>query len=147
MSVEAGGTPNIFETEIHGGLYRGTLLIELDAVGRSRDGEGVSSDKPREGWELEVAEKAARVNTLLRALQHLWSSGRQSRFLADISPKFVAAAATTAKVPLFLESVRRDGSRDGEAIDVKALDEALADAGEILVTHCFGARAGFFGRV
>ena len=43
MAVEAGGTPNIFETEIHGGLYRGTLLIELDAVGKSRDGESASA--------------------------------------------------------------------------------------------------------
>ena len=42
MSTKVGGTPNIFETEIHGGLYRGTVLIELDAVGKNRDGEGIS---------------------------------------------------------------------------------------------------------
>ncbi len=35
MGVEAGGTPNIFETEIHGGTYRGTLLIELAPNGFS----------------------------------------------------------------------------------------------------------------
>ena len=48
MSVDSGGTPNIFETEIHGGLYRGTLLIELDAVGTSRIGEGISADTDRQ---------------------------------------------------------------------------------------------------
>ena len=110
MGVEAGGNPNIFETEIHGGLYRGTVLIELDAVGKNRDGEGVSAEKAKEPWDLKPAEKIRRVNDLLTALQHLWSSGRQSRFLADISPKFVAAALLTAKVPVFLESLRRDSS-------------------------------------
>ena len=67
MSVDTGGNPNIFETEIHGGLYRGTVLIELDAVGRSREGEGVSAEKPREPWDLEPAEKAVRVKALLKA--------------------------------------------------------------------------------
>jgi len=28
MGVQAGGDPNIFETEIHSGLYRGSILIE-----------------------------------------------------------------------------------------------------------------------
>ena len=147
MSVEAGGTPNIFETEIHGGLYRGTILIELDAVGKSRDGEGASADKPRESWELGAADKAGRVFALLTALQHLWSSGRQSRFLADISPKFVAAAATTAKVPLFLESVRRDGAQETDGIDTEALRRPLDDARAIVADHCFGGRAGLFAGV
>jgi CRISPR-associated protein Cst2 len=138
MSVEAGGTPNIFETEIHGGLYRGTVLIELDAVGKSRKGEGVSAAKPDESWELEPKDKAGRIRALLTALQHLWSTGRQSRFLADISPKFVAAAVTTAKVPIFLESVER---AEG-GLNTVALNEALADAAPILVAHCFGARSG-----
>ena len=142
MSVDAGGNPNIFETEIHGGLYRGTILIELDAVGRSRAGEGESSDKPKQAWDLKPVEKANRVNALLKALQHLWSSGRQSRFLADISPKLIAAAVLTAKVPLFLESLRRDSSSRDAGIDIKALSEALDDAKGILVAHCFGVVQG-----
>jgi CRISPR-associated protein Cst2 len=147
MGVEAGGNPNIFETEIHGGLYRGTVLIELDAVGRSRDGEGESVEKPKAPWELKAAEKASRVNDFLTALQHLWSSGRQSRFLADISPKFIAAALLTAKVPVFLESLRRDTSSRDSSIDIKSLSEAIDDAKLILMKHCFGARSGFFPTV
>jgi CRISPR-associated protein Cst2 len=147
MSVDAGGNPNIFETEIHGGLYRGTLLIELDAVGKSREGEGVSASEMDEPWELGAGEKATRVNALLSALQHLWSSGRQSRFLADISPKFIAGAVLTAKVPIFLESVRRTVSERDVAIDPKAITEALEDAKKITVAHCFGVRAGFFSQV
>ena len=101
MSVKAGGNgnPNIFETEIHGGLYRGTILVELDRIG---SGEGFEDD-------IDDREKAERVEALLDALQNLWSSGRQSRFLADLSPKFVAAAITTVKAPIFLEF--RSGTR------------------------------------
>lgn len=131
---------NIFETEIHGGLYRGTVLIELDAVGKSRDGEGVSADKVKEPWELSAAQKSERVVALLSALQHLWSGGRQSRFLADISPKFVAAAVTTAKIPLFLESVQSTAGQ----LNLKALAEAVDDAKAITVEHCFGGRSGIF---
>jgi len=39
MSVKAGGTPNIFETEIHSGYYVGTVLIELDRVGEKSPGD------------------------------------------------------------------------------------------------------------
>jgi CRISPR-associated protein Cst2 len=138
----SGGNPNIFETEIHGGLYRGTLLIELDAVGKNRQGEwdSAAGKKP---WDLPPADKSNRVCALLTALQHLWSSGRQSRFLADISPKFVAAAVLTAKVPVFLESVQRTE----EGLDIQALDEALADASAVTVDHCFGVRNGLFKAV
>ena len=139
MSVDAGGTPNIFETEIHGGLYRGTILIELDAVGQSRAGE-FESAKSKKNWELKATEKANRVNALLTALQHLWSSGRQSRFLSDISPKFVAAAAVTAKVPIFLESVVCSKN----AVCKEALDETLADSKAILVKSVFGKKNGIF---
>jgi CRISPR-associated protein Cst2 len=147
MSVDSGGSPNIFETEIHGGLYRGTLLVELDAVGRSRQGEGVSAADPKKAWELKPAEKAARVVALLSALQHLWSSGRQSRFLADISPKFVAAAVLTAKVPIFLESVRSTRSEREVAIDCKAIAEVVEDCKKITAEHCIGSRSGFFAQV
>ena len=153
MSVESGGDPNIFETEIHGGLYRGTVLIELDAVGRNRTGESataadaakVKRTPPEEGkaWDVDAAEKTRRVLALLDALQHLWTSGRQSRFLADISPKFIACAATTAKVPIFLESV----TRDGDGLNTAALAEALADAKRITAASCFGARSGLFDPV
>ncbi len=149
MGVDAGGTPNIFETEIHGGLYRGTMLIELDAVGSSRIGEGVSAAKISEPWEVAPGEKQRRVTALLSSLQYLWSSGRQSRFLSDISPKFVAAAVLTAKVPLFLESVavRREGTGADAGIDVTPLAESIQDAKEILIEHCFGVRSGLFRQV
>lgn len=132
MGVEAGGNPNIFETEIHSGLYRGTILIELDRVGC---GTGF-----KENQELDPKEKAARVKDLLRSLKNLWSSGRQTRFLADISPKFVAAAMTTTKNPIFLESVRCSGT----SIDAALLAETLKDYEEEIVASVVGMRTGLF---
>jgi len=130
MGKEAGSNPNIFETEIHSGMYRGTILIELDRVG---SGDGFSEDLPK-------AEKAKRVKALLQALKNLWGSGRQSRFLADISPKFVAGAFTTAKNPIFLESlIVRDGS-----VVSSILDEVCADYSKEIVGSVFGERKGLF---
>ena len=132
MSVKEGGNgnPNIFETEIHGGLYRGTILVELDRVG---SGEGFEDD-------IDDREKSERVEALLDALQNLWSSGRQSRFLADLSPKFVAAAITTVKAPIFLESVQVQG----RTLSGTTLEEALADHKNVVLESVFGSRTGLF---
>ena len=132
MSVKAGGDPNIFETEIHGGLYRGTVLIELDRVGV---GDGFEEKE-----ELDPKKRAERVEVLLSALQNLWSSGRQSRFLADLTPKFVAAALTVTKAPIFLESVQVNAAE----INSGTLEEVLADYRDIVLGSVFGARSGFF---
>ncbi|WP_018086138.1 type I-B CRISPR-associated protein Cas7/Cst2/DevR [Desulfurispora thermophila] len=130
MSVQSGGTPNIYETEIHSGLYRGTVLIELDRVGC---GEGFAAELP-------AGEKARRVKALLAAVKNLWSSGRQTRFLADISPKFVAAALLKVKNPIFLEVVLP--AADGVQVDL--LTETVNDfAGETLAV-VFGARRQLF---
>lgn len=130
MSVAAGGTPNIFETEIHSGLYRGTVLIELDRVG---SGEGFKSDLP-------PAERAERVKALLAALKNLWSSGRQTRFLADISPKFIAAALLKVKNPIFLESVLP--SKGG--INTELLSETIEDFKDETLATVFGGRKELF---
>lgn len=130
MSVAAGGTPNIFETEIHSGLYRGTVLIELDRVG---SGEGFKADLPPE-------ERAKRVKALLAALKNLWSSGRQTRFLADISPKFIAAALLKVKNPIFLESVLPSSG----GINTELLSETIKDFKDETLAAVFGGRKELF---
>lgn len=130
MGVEAGGNPNIFETEIHGGLYRGTILIELDRVGCD---EGFKT-------ELKPEEKAKRVKALLSALKNLWSSGRQTRFLADISPKFVAASLLNVKNPIFLESVLP--AQGG--VNVNLLKETVLDYQQEIIVYIFGAKKELF---
>lgn len=130
MGTKAGGDPNIFETEIHSGIYRGTLLIELDRVGC---GDGF-------GTELSPKDKAKRVKALLQALKNLWGSGRQSRFLADLAPKFLAAAFTTTKNPIFLESLRvQNGS-----VQTPILEEVLKDYETEIAASVFGERKGLF---
>jgi len=130
MGVKAGGDPNIFETEIHSGLYRGTILIELDRVG---SGDGFEKD-------LDNKEKAARVKDLLLAVKNLWASGRQTRFLADISPKFIAAAILKTKNPIFLESVQVEGKK----LNVDMIKETLKDYNSEIVSSVIGIRKGFF---
>jgi CRISPR-associated protein Cst2 len=135
MSKDSGGNPNIFETEIHSGLYRGTILIELDRVGK---GDGF-----KENEEIKAEEKIKRVTALIDALKNLWSSGRQSRFLADISPKFIAAAIMKTKNPIFLESV----ITNGKEINVKALEETVKDFEKQISAHVFGSRDGLFNNL
>lgn len=133
MGVKSGGNPNIFETEIHSGIYRGTILIELDRVGC---GDGFS--KPLDG-----KEKAKRVKALLASFKNLWSSGRQTRFLADISPKFVASAILTVKNPIFLESV----IPTNEGINIEVLEETAKDFDKEIIAKTFGTRKGLFNVV
>lgn len=130
------GKPNLFETEIDGGLYRGTILIELDRIGCDEGYEKGKADKPEK--------RVERVQKLLKATRDLWLSGRQSRFLGDLTPKIVAAALTTAKVPLFLEAIFV--ASDGK-LNLNGLAEAAADRHDIIVEKIFGGtekyRAGF----
>jgi len=130
MATKAGGDPNIFETEIHSGLYRGSILIELDRVG---SGDGF--DK-----ELNNKEKAQRVKDLLNAIKNLWASGRQTRFLADIAPKFVAAAMLKTKNPIFLESIQVEG----KILNTGMIKETLKDYNKEIVASTIGMRQGFF---
>lgn len=130
MGVKAGGDPNIFETEIHSGMYRGTILIELDRVG---SGDGFDTD-------IDNKEKAARVKDLLTAIKNLWASGRQTRFLADISPKFVAAAMLKTKNPIFLESIQVKGN----VLNTEMIKETLSDYSAETVASVIGMRNGVF---
>jgi CRISPR-associated protein Cst2 len=130
MGTKAGGDPNIFETEIHSGLYRGSILIELDRVGT---GDGFDKD-------LGNKEKAKRVKDLLSAIKNLWASGRQTRFLADISPKFVASAMLKTKNPIFLESIQVEGKK----LNTGMIAETIRDYKTEIVASTIGMRQGFF---
>jgi CRISPR-associated protein Cst2 len=127
--------PNIFETEIHSGIYRGTILIELDRIGC---GQGFEGDR-----EITNDEKCRRVIALLNAFRNLWSSGRQTRFLADISPKFIAAAGMTTKNPIFLEAVQIDR---GGNVNISALQSVISDYDRFITGHVFASQEAVFGQ-
>ncbi|AXE21945.1 type I-B CRISPR-associated protein Cas7/Cst2/DevR (plasmid) [Runella rosea] len=135
MAKDSGGNPNIFETEIHSGIYRGTILIELDRVGEELKGAG------KKEFSITNEDKATRVNALIDAFQMLWSSGRQSRFLADISPKFVAAALMKSKNPIFLETLKI--KRDGQ-VDIEALKSVTNDYAPFIDQSVFATQEGVF---
>lgn len=132
MGVKAGGTPNIFETEIHSGVYRGTILVELDRVGVA-DASNYTLDLP-------AGEKKKRVTALLDAIQNLWGVGRQSRFLADISPKFVCVALMKAKNPIFMECL---DVKEGH-IDVTLIQNTVRDFEGMIGKWIAGERKGFW---
>lgn len=142
--------PNIFETEIHSGVYRGTILIELDRVGVEHELKENKEGKKVVSRELVVKElvdnktKAERVIALIDALQMLWSSGRQSRFLADISPKFIAAATMKSKNPIFLEAV--DVDENGKNINMSKLKTVVDDYERFIDQHLFAVQEAVFDK-
>ncbi len=133
MGVKAGGDPNIFETEIHSGLYRGSILVELDRVGC---GDGFDQ-------EISDEEKSKRVVALVNAVKNLWSTGRQTRFLADISPKFVAAAYLRVKNPVFLETV----IPQQKGINFNLIQETVRDYKEEIIEYVLGAKKEMFANL
>jgi len=133
MGTSKGGDPNIYETEIHSGLYRGTILIELDRIGKGQ----TIKNKYEEIDFLENAEKEQRVLDFLDAFRTLWSSGRQTRFLADISPKFIAAAYMKVKNPIFLESI--NVNKEGHVI-IEGLDGVVSDYNKFVQDHVFAGQ-------
>ena len=130
---EEKGNANIFETEIHSGVYRGTIMIELDRVGK-----GQGFDK-----EISNEEKKRRVIIMLDSFRMLWSSGRQTRFLSDISPKFVAAALMNSKTPIFLESVNVD-TKTQTKINMEHLNSVVNDYKKYIVAHTFAVQDSIF---
>ncbi|MCK4797540.1 MAG: type I-B CRISPR-associated protein Cas7/Cst2/DevR [Spirochaetes bacterium] len=123
--------PNIFETEIHSGIYKGTILIELDRIG---EGQGF------EKTPLDDQKKKERLKAFIAAFQNLWSSGRQSRFLADISPKFIAAAYMKVKNPIFLEAVNIKENK----VTITALNSVIADYEDFIEKSIFAEQKAIF---
>lgn len=142
MGQKVGLNPNIFETEIHSGIYRGSILVELDRVGV----EWRLNEKSKERALSKVdlignSEKAERVLAFLDAFRTMWSSGRQSRFLTDISPKFIAAALMNSKNPIFLEAVDLD---EKGQVDMKKLDSVASDYGKFIESKVFAVQEAVF---
>lgn len=136
MSVSSGGNPNIFETEIHSGYYCGTILIEMDRVGEKATGDKYE-------LKLDNEQKTERVLALIDAIQNLWTVGRQSRFLTDISPKLVCASLMSVKNPIFMESIRVD---DNDNIEVELIKNTISDFKRQIIDYAIGERKGFFNK-
>jgi len=136
MGKDTGYDPNIFETEMHRGVYRGTILIELDRIG-TQDGFIIQDKKSQKtDNSLDNILKAGRLFAFIDAFQNLWSSGRQSRFLADISPKFIAAAYLKSKNPIFLEAL-------DACPDISVLNSIINDYSPFIQDSVYAAAQSF----
>lgn len=144
MGKKIGLDANIFETEIHSGVYRGTILIELDRIGKETVVEVDKKNKTRKAIIRDLVDnetKANRVKSFLNAFYTMWSQGRQTRFLADISPKFIAAGLMKSKNPIFLEAV--DLNEEGR-INMKKLNSVATDYERFIENHLFAVQEGVF---
>jgi len=165
-SAHEGG--NMFETEVYTNLFRGTLLIELDRIGRFVDRELFPSDakKAKEitipptlaqeevafgsrtetHFILPAAERQKRLKKLINALELLWGGGRTARMLVDLAPRFVAFAPLTAKHPVFLEALQVDYANGGFHLRTLPLTATLDRFSAYLSPEqtLFGLDPGFF---
>ena len=137
MGVDKGGEPNIYETEVHSGIYRGTILIELDRIGKGRIINENKKTKFDDSNFISNEVKQHRVLAFIDAFRTLWSSGRQSRFLSDISPKFIAGAYMSVKNPIFLESVAID--KAGK-VNTEELNSVVSDYQKFISDHVFAGQ-------
>lgn len=136
--VSAGG--NIFETEIYYNYFRVNFLIELDRLGTFQDFELTKSLKGKTE-NLSVEEKRKRLVHLLNAISTIWGGGKQSRLLTDMSPKFIAITAQTAKAPIFLETLTVN---ENEELNTDAITEVLEGNNKIISKQFLGLQSGIF---
>lgn len=132
-SKEAG---NIFETEMYYNYFSNTVLIEVDRIGCGRD--------PKEnfkGQECSKETKIERLTHLFEAIRDLWGGGRQSRFLTDISPKFVVISFLSVKKPFLLEVI---GTDDKGNIKIEDITSAISENKPIINKQFTGITDGIF---
>ncbi|MCF6159329.1 MAG: type I-B CRISPR-associated protein Cas7/Cst2/DevR [wastewater metagenome] len=139
-SMEAGG--NLFETEMYYNFFRTDILIELDRIGRFKGYELEKKEKGEkpEPIELPLQERKKRVVALLESIRTLWGGGKQSRFMTDLSPKFIIYTRQSKKSPIFLESFCMDKN---EALYIHPVLEVLKDS-PFIDNTVVGLRSGIF---
>jgi len=136
--VSAGG--NIFETEIYYNYFRVNFLVELDRLGCYQDFELEKSKKGKVS-NLSIDQKRERLTYLFKALSHIWGGGKQSRFLTDVSPKFLAITFQSSKAPIFLETLTVS---ENEELNTDAVKEVLSGNNKIIQKQLIGVQSGIF---
>jgi CRISPR-associated protein Cst2 len=137
--AEAGGA--IFETEVTNNVFRTTLLLELDRIGRWQKFETV---KGSDG-QLKQDARKRRASLLIQALKYLWGGGRRTRMLVDLSPQFVICAKLTRKVPIFLHAINVRMDEGKYYLETEILKEVLRDYENDVQNLYVGVRKGFLG--
>ncbi|MEM4090781.1 MAG: type I-B CRISPR-associated protein Cas7/Cst2/DevR [Thermoplasmatales archaeon] len=141
QSAEAGGS--FFETEITNNLFRSTLLLELDRVGVWK-GYETTSEKDKDGGELDENTRKTRMTILLESIKYLWGGGRQARLLVDLTPQFIIYARMRRKVPIFLNSIDVEYSDGNFKIKTDIIRETVKDYAADIQSLIVGIRTGRF---
>lgn len=131
---------NIFETEIYYNYFKVNILIELDRLGNFQPFELEGKGKGK-ATSISIEKRKERLENLFKALSQMWGGGKQSRFLTDMSPKFLAITFQNSKAPIFLESLNVSES---EELDTKTINEVLTDNGKTIKKQIIGVRSGIF---
>lgn len=135
--AEAGGA--IFETEVTNNVFKTTLLLELDRIGRWQKFETI---KGSDG-QLKPDARKRRASLLIRALKYLWGGGRRTRMLVDLTPQFVICAKLTRKVPIFLHAINVRMDEGKYYLETEILKEVLRDYENDIQNLYVGIRKGF----
>lgn len=137
QEAEAGGS--MFETEITHNIFRTTLLLELDRVGKWKKYENTSDKEGEKG----LNDRRRRVKLFIDALKYLWGGGRRSRFLIDLSPQFIISAKLTKKIPIFLNTLQVASKNDKYELSLPLLKEIINDYKSDIVGLWVGIREEF----
>jgi len=130
------GEKTIFETEIYHNYFSNTVLIEVDRIGC-----GIDARENFKGKECDKTVKLQRLTFLFEAIRDLWGGGRQSRFLTDISPKFVIISCLNVKKPYLLEVIGTDEEGNIRIDDIKS---AISEHDDIIDKKFIGISDGVF---
>lgn len=131
----------MFETEVYYNFFRGNTLIELDRLGKFPHYELGEKEKEK-SKELSKEENLNRLTDFLAGFKDLWGGGKQSRLLADLSPKFLIYTRQNRKVPIFLEALHM---MPDEKLQLEPLKEVLRDYDSVIEKTIVGLRTGIFG--
>jgi CRISPR-associated protein Cst2 len=137
QSAEAGGS--IFETEITSNIFRTTILLELDRIGKWKKFESVDN---KDGVVPQDIRKQ-RIKLLLSSLKYLWGGARRTRMLVDLTPQLIVYARMTKKVPIFLDSLKVSYHDGRFVLDLNSFKETLSDYGADIEKMVLGVKSGF----
>lgn len=138
--LEKAHRGSMFETEITNNVFRTTLLLELDRVGKWKSYEIVGEEK--EG-EIQLDNRRRRASLLLKAIKYLRGGGRRTRLLIDMTPRFIIYARMTKKVPIFLNTLAIKFEDNQYKLDIDALDEVVRDYKPDIQKLIIGSRQNF----
>lgn len=111
-------------------VYRGSISIDIDAIGR-REVETVDSDAAdgaeytREFKEYENVDRAERVTDTLMAIQHAVKFAGQSRHMADFMPDLLAVSTHNRHTHRLANALHVD-PQTGE-LDIRIFESTLRD--------------------